>query len=487
MAIEQFGRFDINTSPDGLKITNLNTTEEMANFLCKSLHFAKTSDRELCVYYDGVYHLAEDNVRACHKAICKQYTVSWRRERYAELEEHILIDAKSIQLKPDPNRINLLNGIYYVEEERFELHLDIDHSSYLTTIQLPILYDESATCSDVDKFMLELLPEGTPVGERGEPKEGHILYDVIGICMTSDMRQHKAVVLKGGGNNGKSVFLYGLRRMVGDENCASNTIHELSDSKNNLFIYSSLKGKLVNAGDDINGTPITVTDKLKTIISGNKLPIRIKYKSQEDLYPFCKLIFSTNHELIFPDTTDVGIIKRFMYIPLRVAFRNNPLKELELQRMFNVNSSGMFNRIRVRLKEILSKQLGFDMSSALSEIVDNYIVIPDLYKEWLVNNLVVAEGGKIPSRKLLLGMNFLLSDEAGYFSLTTPMLRQYIKHLFPTAKIDSNRRFDGVQTKCYTGLKLVSRGVAETLMSMGELTNNIDLEAIEWLDNVSIQ
>ena len=66
---------------------------------------------------------------------------------------------------------------------------------------------------------------------------------------------------------------------------------------------------MVNAGDDTDKTPIVVTDKLKAIISGNKIKTQEKFKKQIDEYPFCKLIFSTNHELMFPEDDTTGIKK----------------------------------------------------------------------------------------------------------------------------------------------------------------------------------
>jgi len=207
VAIKRYGRFDIDIDP----AVNLIFTERMAEAMCKTLRFAKSRARELYVFYDGVYHPVNDDIAACHKEICNGEGVAWNRNRYIELKEYLTIDAPELLAAPDPNRINMINGIYFIQEEKFESH-DVDHSDYLTDIQVPIIYDPDATCPDVDKFMLEVLPEGQPIDEDGEKREGHILYDIYGICLTSDRRQHKAIMLKGGGNNGKSIYLYGPLR-----------------------------------------------------------------------------------------------------------------------------------------------------------------------------------------------------------------------------------------------------------------------------------
>ena len=69
-----------------------------------------------------------------------------------------------------------------------------------------------------------------------------------------------------------------------------------------------------------------------------------------------------------------------MSVPLRVTFPFNANKELELHRMFDdpKNISGMFNRIKVRLREVMQNQIGYDMSAELISISDNYVVIPNI-------------------------------------------------------------------------------------------------------------
>ena len=478
VAIKRYGRFDINIRDQ----VDLTWTENMAETLCDTLCFAKSRNRELYVYYDGVYRPVNDDIAECHKQIYKGEIQGsgWRRERYIELKEYILIGAPELLTTPDPNRINMLNGIYFIQEEKFESH-EIDHSGYLTDIQVPIIYDESATCPDVDKFMLEVLPEGQPVDEDGELREGHILYDIYGICLTSDRRQHKAIMLKGGGNNGKSIYLYGLRRLVGDTNCAANTIHELCD-KNDKFVHSSLIGKLVNAGDDTDKTPIVVTDKLKAIISGNKIRTQEKFKKQIDEYPFCKLIFSTNHELMFPEDDTTGIKKRIMSVPLRVTFPFNASKELELHRMFDdsKNISGMFNRIKVRLREVMQNQIGYDMSAELISISDNYVVIPNAYENWLKENVISAsEGVGIQSERLLLVMTYMLSDVGQLGDgFTQAQLRRWMKHLYPNVRPDANCRFNGVQTKCYAGVGFIREDVAKLSASMITRKQQLELQKV---------
>src|ERR1017187_4443083 len=129
ITVSKFGRFDIHMAIGGILIDNKNkpsTTEIMSDLLTGSLKFAKNRKRELYVYYDGVYHPADDDIKECHAQICKSLVIDWRRERYLELQEYLLIHAKELQYIPDANLINLKNGLYFIQEERFEYHSEVD-------------------------------------------------------------------------------------------------------------------------------------------------------------------------------------------------------------------------------------------------------------------------------------------------------------------------------------------------------------------------
>src|ERR1035437_6818572 len=180
-----------------------NTTENVYKIMNYSINFARDKSNNLYFYDGGVYRLDNKEVFRCYCALLAKNDRGFTNARYRDFEIFLLGHISELLEKPLEDRINFRNGIYYILDERFELHSEVDHSGYKTTIQIPINYNSGAICPNIDTFFNEVFPL---------PGGAELLYDIIGICMTSVTSQAKAVVLLGDGSNGKSSFLYGDRK-----------------------------------------------------------------------------------------------------------------------------------------------------------------------------------------------------------------------------------------------------------------------------------
>jgi putative DNA primase/helicase len=70
---------------------------------------------------------------------------------------------------------------------------------------LPVSYDPKATCPNIDQFVAEVFPDDST----------HLAYEIAGWLLTPLTSLQKAILLKGQGGNGKSVFIKILTRLLG--------------------------------------------------------------------------------------------------------------------------------------------------------------------------------------------------------------------------------------------------------------------------------
>jgi putative DNA primase/helicase len=438
---EKFGRFNLELLADSMvqgAYRNPTKTEDVAAMLLNSLHFARNKEDDLYLYDEGIYRLVDKNVRQCCEAIYSKYSIKWTSTKVNEVERYITDNVRVhlLPLKPKEGMINLKNGIYFIDEKKFELHKESDHWKYLNTIQIPIIYDPAATCPQIMKFMDEVFPGG-----------GNLLVDVIGICMTTSTANHKAIILLGEGNNGKSAYLYCLRAAVGRENVSSTSIHKLADTTER-FANNDIVGKLVNATDDVAQGKILDTSNVKSIVSGNEIRAEGKFRMPVTYLPFCKLIFGANHRLESNDES-MGYMRRIMHIPFAQTFALNPAKEKQLHAVFDnpTELSGLFNEIAKRLTETVAN--GFIIPEEVHELVDNFDPIPDLIKNYIMQHMVEDKDGVVPVREFYMILNTSLSENFE----TMDNVIKYVKHVFRNVKI-SRPRINGKQVKCFMGVSV---------------------------------
>ncbi|MDQ3968819.1 MAG: phage/plasmid primase, P4 family, partial [Thermoproteota archaeon] len=160
---------------------------------------------------------------------------------------------------------------------------------YLTMSKLPITYDSTAECPRIEKFLGEVI------------QDLHKLKEVLkfwAYVLLKDCRYEKALMLLGGGSNGKSVLIKLFEEAVGKDNCCNLSLHELEEDR---FARARLFGKTLNTYADNKSQRLKETGNLKTTISGDTVEGQEKFKPRFKFRPRAKLIISTNNP---PQTDD---------------------------------------------------------------------------------------------------------------------------------------------------------------------------------------
>ena len=213
---------------------------------------------------------------------------------------------------PDKNIINVLNGLLNVETKELHPHTP----DYLSTNQVPIVYDPAAHAPRWSQFVREIMDS--------DMEQVRLLQQLAGYCLTTDTSFAKAFIFYGSGANGKSLFNRIITKLVGQENVSHLNLTAISRQ----FGLTGLIGRKVNLIDEISGNYFE-SDMIKNLISGERIIADIKYRPEPiEFTPVAKMIFSVNELPKINDTTP-GLYRRFIVIPFLVSFLKNPDITLE--------------------------------------------------------------------------------------------------------------------------------------------------------------
>ena len=261
------------------------STEQLASEIVAHEYIAKDPAGRLFVYERGVY-VPRGRARILErvKRLTGEWETKWSSYRAEEVVKYIAADAPELTLMPEPNVVNVENGLLWLSDNSIELR---DHSpEHLSSIQLPLTYDPNAKCPAVERFITDVFPDS----------ESHaVAWQLFGWLMVPDRTLQKAVLLLGDGRNGKSVFLSLLRQFLGRENTSSVSLHDL---ENNRFAISRLVGKLANICSDLPSQHLADTSVFKAVTGGDVLNAEFKHKGGFDFEPFARLVFSAKRSAL---------------------------------------------------------------------------------------------------------------------------------------------------------------------------------------------
>src|SRR5215472_1269543 len=140
---------------------------DLAGAITAKDYFARDALKQLYVYREGVYQPDGEfrvRQRVKHILVDQDCSEMWSRALSNEVLEFITLDVPLLPGQPSAELINLENGILKVRTRELLAH----SPELLTTIRVPVSFDPSATCPEIDKF----IGKGhLPSGRRRQRKE----------------------------------------------------------------------------------------------------------------------------------------------------------------------------------------------------------------------------------------------------------------------------------------------------------------------------
>ena len=304
------------------------------------------TDNLLRIYRTGVYR--EDTTSETAKTIDAWLGIATRPERIRSALELLEIRTKT-DVDRNTNFINLMNGRLCLSS--WEL---LDHTPDLPSlIQLPVRYDLTATCTEFDAWLQNILPT---------EDDQQLLLQLLGYSMLQDVRFGKIAVLYGPTHTGKSTCLSLVKALLGEENTSALSLHAL-DNEDRRFSRSGLVGKLANLSADLSSKYLAGDSQIKQIASGD--PMQVEFKNGKPfLYkPFATLWASANQLPVSHDRTDAWY-ERLILLPFDQQHKGNAADRQVLQRMTEPSElSGILNRVIDALKQLINNNTFIETES----------------------------------------------------------------------------------------------------------------------------
>lgn len=258
----------------------------------------------LYVYEDG-YYQADD--RIIENKMIELFPGILQRQRsevlaYIRIKTHV----NATDLKVNPYIINLKNTRLDVRSgECLEFT-----SEAIEFDRIPVVYDPSAYCADLDKMLNRVF--------CGDREVINLFEEMLGAVLLKHNRYQKAFLFYGGGSNGKSTILDLIRTFLGARNYSAIALEKVTDRFNTV----ELENKLANIGDDIDNVTLKDTGTLKKLFSGNAIMVEKKSERPYTIEPYATHIYSCNEIPRSFDKSD-GFYRRWLLIPFNARFSVN--------------------------------------------------------------------------------------------------------------------------------------------------------------------
>jgi putative DNA primase/helicase len=240
------------------------------------------------------------------------------------------------------NVINLLNGELHLAEDGWQLRPH-RREDYRTT-QLPVAFDPDAAAPRFERFLAELFE-----GDADAQAKAAVLLEALGYSLLPDSRFERFVLLVGGGANGKSVMLYIVGELVGQEQASAVQPSQFG----NRFQRAHLRGKLVNVVTEIAEGAEIADAELKAIVSGELTTAEHKLRPPFDFRPFATCWFATNH---MPHTRDFSeaLFRRAIILTFGRRF-DGPACDPHLKDKLRAELPGVLNLALAGLARLLAR------------------------------------------------------------------------------------------------------------------------------------
>ena len=224
-----------------------------------------------------------------------------RNEVVSYINDMERISSKDLKLNP---------YIINVKNTRFNLKtnecLPFD-KSIIDFSQLPVVYDATAYCADLDKMLNRVF--------LADREVINLFEEMLGATLLKHSKYQKAFLFYGGGSNGKSTILDLIKTFLGNRNYSAIALEKVTDR----FNTAELENRLANIGDDIDNVTIKDTGTLKKLFSGNSIMVERKGERPYTIEPYATHIYSCNNIPRSFDKSD-GFYRRWLLIPFDAVF-----------------------------------------------------------------------------------------------------------------------------------------------------------------------
>ena len=288
----------------------------------------------------------------------------------ADQDVHSDFPVKVLNSKPC---ITFLNGTLHIDLNTGEAVLKPFSMYDYTTVQLPYYYDPDADCKVWKKFINDIT--------NGRIDDQAVLQEYAGYTLLPHCKFQTALMLKGGGSNGKSVFFDIIKAILGGTGDDGRGYVSSTDPSKwgQDFRLMSLRHSWVNISYDMEKDMRGSEGVFKKVTAGEVLEDSYKHKDPISFNTRSKLMMACNY---FPQVNDTseGFMRRWLIVELPMHFvrkeKVRPFtndRELDpfLEDKLMKELPGIFNWILAGLQRLL-KQGEFTLTANHDRLINEF-------------------------------------------------------------------------------------------------------------------
>jgi putative DNA primase/helicase len=259
--------------------------------------------------------------------------------------------------------INCSNGELWINNDGTVELREHKATSYLRHC-LNVAYDPAAKCPRYNKALKEIFSRAAPT-PNGMVRHWNELFGY--------MIQHRreiptVVILKGGGDNGKTVLMQTVLQLLGDNLVSAQRIESLETQ----FAMGNLLGKLLLLDDDVKAGIRLPDGQLKKISEAKTVTGEHKHGPQFNFTVRSLPVLLCNN---VPSLADVsfGMRRRLMVIPFDRTFTEEEKDDKLFETIWRDEMSGVLNRAIKGLQRVLARGMRFKSPKAVTAAKDAWL------------------------------------------------------------------------------------------------------------------
>ncbi len=326
---------------------------------------------------------------------------------------------------------NLENGTYDFSKNKFKtLHDKEDFLMKIASAQ----YKENAHSEKWDDFIQFIFSEDDRFIEY--------VQKAVGYSLTESTSEQCLFILYGEGQNGKTVFLNVISKMLGDYS-ANTPIETLLAKKAKNTVSNDLARlkdiRFVTASES-DRQDFFSEARIKALTGGDTITARYLRKENFEYTPKFKIWIATNYRPVIR-STDLSIWRRIKVIPF-----NNVVKKINrnLEKELLEEKSGILNWAIEGYKKWASQGLG-DVPEVMSLAIDEYKLEADIVGRFLNDKCRETNEGRVPKGELYKEYE-KWTRENGEFKETQKMLGRILnKRGYVEQKSGGTRYWKGIE------------------------------------------
>lgn len=345
------------------------------------------------VCFQGVFYRyfpTEGIWKICSKEDLKKHIArflnSIRDDSWSVGVRESVMELLSVKIKPvnkmniDDKKICLKN--YVVDMETGKSY-KFSPQYYFTT-NVSYSFNPEAKCPRFNRFLKEITCR--------KKLRRYTLEEFMGYALTTHVKCGCILVLIGSGQNGKSVYVNILKELVGEKNCTSVTVKDLSER----FERGKLVDKKLAVISEISkrtGKQL-MSNEMKQIATGEQMNGDRKYGKPFDFRPYAKVVVMSNHELDFSEDSSEGAKRRVLIVPFEYHVPEKA-KDNDLEETLKEEISGIFNLALEGYRRLVSNRYKFSYSELSRKRIEAIIGQSNPLADFITNGMEHVIGSRV--------------------------------------------------------------------------------------------